>query len=199
MPGKASWLVWTTVGFFVFTAPVAELYCGVVHSPFEWLDHRCHCNCRVLVLFVDRLPCCGGVCVAMLYGGWFLTPDGTYDSVWDSVKPLTGNYFINYFQYQEFVGCICMLNYWFSSYDDICPDNYIYSRFKLKDKCRSEKWEVYLYGDMTIKVDRDCVEVLPQGVPPPGIGGVGFGSSPNLAADHTPTMSCACLLSVAWV
>ena len=26
------------------------------------------------------------------------------------------------------------------------------SRFKLKDKCRSEKWEVYLYGDMTIKV-----------------------------------------------
>ena len=26
------------------------------------------------------------------------------------------------------------------------------SRFQLKDKCRSEKWEVYLYGDMTIKV-----------------------------------------------
>ena len=26
------------------------------------------------------------------------------------------------------------------------------SRFKLKDKCRSEKWEVYLYGDMTIQV-----------------------------------------------
>ena len=25
--------------------------CGVVHSPFEWLDHRCHCNCRDLVLF----------------------------------------------------------------------------------------------------------------------------------------------------
>ena len=28
-------------------------------------------------------------------------------------------------------------------------------------------------------------EVLPRGVPPPGIGGVGFGSSPNLAMDHT--------------
>ena len=26
------------------------------------------------------------------------------------------------------------------------------SRFKLEDMCRSEKWEVYLYGDMTIKV-----------------------------------------------
>ena len=34
-----------------------------------------------------------------------------------------------------------MLNYWFSSYDEICPDNYNYSWFKLKDKCRSEKWE----------------------------------------------------------
>ena len=31
-------------------------HCGVVHSPFEWLDHRCHCNCRYLVLFVGRLP-----------------------------------------------------------------------------------------------------------------------------------------------
>ena len=27
-------------------------------------------------------------------------------------------------------------------------------------------------------------EVLHTGVPPPGIGGVGFGSSPNLAMDH---------------
>ena len=87
----------------------------------------------------------------MSCGGGF-TPGGAYDSVWDSVKPMTGKYFFNYFQYQEFVGCVCMLNYWFSSNDDICPDNYSYSRFTLKDKCRSEKWEVYLYGDMTIKV-----------------------------------------------
>ena len=28
----------------------------VVHSPFDWLYHRCHCNCRDLVLFVGRLP-----------------------------------------------------------------------------------------------------------------------------------------------
>ena len=34
-------------------------------------------------------------------------------------------------------------------------------------------------------MDRDSAEVLPRGVPPPGIGGVGFGSSPNLATDHT--------------
>ena len=80
------------------------------------------------------------------------TPGGAYDSVWDSVKPMTAKYIVYCFQYLEDVGCVCMLNFWFSSNDDICPDNYSYSRFKLKDKCRSEKWEVYLYGDMTIKV-----------------------------------------------
>ena len=103
----------------------------------------------------------------MSCGGGFFTPDGAYDSVWDSVKPLIGKYTINYFQYQEDVGCVCMLNGWFSSNDVTCADNYIYSRFKLKDKCRSEKWEVYLFGDKTIKVERDSVEVLPRGVPPP--------------------------------
>ena len=56
-----------------------------------------------------------------------------------------------------------MLNYWFSSNDDICPDNYKYSRFKLKDKCRSEKWELYLYGDMTIQVVRAQVQFLDSG------------------------------------
>ena len=65
---------------------------------------------------------------------------------------MTGKYFVYYFQYQEDVGCVGLLNGWFSNNDDICPDNYNYSRFKLQDKCRSEKWEVYLYGDMTIKV-----------------------------------------------
>ena len=53
-----------------------------------------------------------------------------------------------------------MLNYWFSSNDDICPDNYNSSRFKLKDNCRSEKWEVYLYGDMSIMVERAQVQFL---------------------------------------
>ena len=57
--------------------------------------------------------------------------------------------------------------------------------FKLKGKGRIEMWEVYLYGDKTIKVDRDSVEVLPGRVPSPSIGDVGFGPSPNLATDHT--------------
>ena len=50
---------------------------------------------------------------------------------------------------------------------------------------RSEQWEVLLYDDKTIKVDRDSLDVLPRGVPPPGICGVGFGSSPYLATDYT--------------
>ena len=52
-----------------------------------------------------------------------------------------------------------MLNFWFSSIDEICPDNYNYSRFMLKDKCRSEKWEVYLFGqvvDMPAVVNDRC-------------------------------------------
>ena len=37
-------------------------HCGVVHSPFGRLYHRCHCNYRDTVLFVDRLPWfCGPV------------------------------------------------------------------------------------------------------------------------------------------
>ena len=65
---------------------------------------------------------------------------------------MTGKYFVYYFQYKEDVGCVGLLNGWFSSNDDICPDNFYYSRFKLKDKCRSEKWEVYLYADMPVVV-----------------------------------------------
>ena len=105
-------------------------------------------------------------CVAMSCGGGFCSPDGAYDSVWDRVMPITGKYFFIHFQYQEFVGCVCMLNYWFSSNDTICADNYFFP-VQVDGKCRSEKWELYLYGDMTIKVDRDIVEVLPRGVLPP--------------------------------
>ena len=35
---------------------VHRAYRDVVHSPFEWLHHCRHCNCRDLVLFVGRLP-----------------------------------------------------------------------------------------------------------------------------------------------
>ena len=34
--------------------------------------------------------CSGSICIAMSCGGGSFTPDGTYDSLWDSVKPITG-------------------------------------------------------------------------------------------------------------
>ena len=65
--------------------------CGVhrdvVHSPFGWLDHRCHCYCRFLVLFVGSLL--RGCLRCDVVWWWFFTPDGSYDSVWDSVMPMT--------------------------------------------------------------------------------------------------------------
>ena len=103
------------------------------------------------------------VCVAMSCGGGF-SPDGAYDSVWDRVMPMTG-IFLQLFPVPGVVGCVCMLNHWFSSNDEICADNYFFP-VQVDGKCRSVKWELYLYGDLSIKVDRVSVEVLPRGVPP---------------------------------
>ena len=129
-------------GAFVFTATVAEPTVMSFTVPLNGYSivatatvvTSCFCGLFVLLECLRR----------DVVWWWFFTPGGAYDSVWYSVRPMTGNYFLKYFQYQEVVGCSCMLNYWFSSYDEICPDNFNYSRFKLKGKCRSEKWEVYL-------------------------------------------------------
>ena len=120
-------------GTFVFTAPVAEPTVMSFTVPLN--GYTIVATAAVVTLYSSSAycpdsaapMCCGGVCVAMSCGGECFSPDGAYDSVWDSVRPLTGKFFIKYFQYQEFVGCVCMLNYWFSSIDDICPDNYNYS------------------------------------------------------------------------
>ena len=82
---------------------------------------------------------------------WFYSSGVAYDSVWDSVRPMTGKYLLQLFPVPRF-RWVCMhaeLLVQSATYD-ICPDNYNFSRFKLKDKCRSEKWEVYLYADMSI-------------------------------------------------
>ena len=71
--------------------------------------------------------------------------------------------------------------------------NFNYFQSKLKGKGRSEKWQIYLYGDQTIKVKRDGAEVLLRSTPPPSIGGIGFDPSPNLATGHT--IYELCLLS----
>ena len=82
--------------------------------------------------------CSVNVCVAMSCCGGSFSPDGAYDSLWDSVKLMKGKYTINCFQYQEDVEYVCVLNDWISSNDEICADNYNYFRFKLKSNGRSE-------------------------------------------------------------
>ena len=130
-------------GIFVFTAPVAERTVVSFTVPLN--------GCTIVATATVVTSCsssadcpgsaaplyCGGVCVAMSCGGGGFTPDSAYDSVWDSVRPMTGKYIIYYFQYQEDVGCVGMLNGWFSSIDVICADNHNYFQFKLKNKCRS--------------------------------------------------------------
>ena len=115
----------TYSGNFVFTAPVAEPTVMSFTVPLNGCVTSCSSSADCPGSAAPM--CCGGVCVAMSCGGGGFTPDGAYDSVWDSARPMTGKYIINYFQYQEDVGCVCMLNGWFSSNDDICPDNYNYS------------------------------------------------------------------------
>ena len=82
----------------------------------------------------------------------------------------------------------CLLNNSISSNDEVQVGNFNYCQSKLKGKGRSEKWQIYLYGDQTIKVKRDGVEVLPRGIPPPSIGGIGF--DPSTWQRVTPSTSC---------
>ena len=77
--GKYTWI-------FVFTAPVAEL--NVVSFTVPSNVWTIAATATVVISCSSSADmCCGSVCVAMSC----FTPDGAYDSVWDSVKPMTGN------------------------------------------------------------------------------------------------------------
>ena len=83
---------------------------------------------------------------------------------------------------------------------EICADNYIYFRFKLQALCRSEYWELYLYGDMSIKVDRVCLAtfISSMGVPafergmgmsmPMAVSSLEWGSSAGRACPTAPAL-----------
>ena len=81
---------------------------GVVHNPFGWLYHRCHYYCRDFVLFVGRLlalrPFVLQRCLRCGIVWWWMFPGGAYDSVWDSVLPMTGNFPL--FPVPVDVGCV---------------------------------------------------------------------------------------------
>ena len=56
------------------------------------------------------LPVFSAMLGSTVAGGESFSPDDAYDSAWNSVKPMKGKYTINFFQYQDVVGCVCMHN-----------------------------------------------------------------------------------------
>ena len=74
---------------------------------------------------------------------------------------------------------------------------FFYFRFKLIGKGRSEQWEVFLFCDKTIKmtvVARKCCPGVCLRLAFVVSASVLHPTWPRI----TPSMSCACLLSVAW-
>ena len=162
--------------------------------------------------------CSAGAYVALSCDGGSFS-DGAYDSLWGAL-PMKGNT-------PSFTSCS-----WRTSGASACSmtgsaaltkfaqTTTTTSRFKLKDKCRSEKWEVYLYGDMTIKVMGPdvqktaefsavavpgvmgrlflgpCTQVHGQAFPPPSGRGRGGGGRRELAPRCSATQLGA---SRAWV
>jgi len=141
----------------------------------------------------DIPMCIKGVCKAMSCAGSGFTMDGLWEPFWAGVTPMKGRYTVMYFKYIASSGCLCLFNDWIKSSDRICADNYNYFKFTLKGgnfwKRTTEVWEFFLYGDNTMKIKRDGV-VIVEGVVPDGMGSAGFGSSPNLATDHTTYEMC---------
>ena len=56
------------------------------------------------------LPVFSAMLGSTVDGGESFSPDDAYDSAWNSVKQMKGTYTINYFQYQDDVGCVRMHN-----------------------------------------------------------------------------------------
>ena len=88
---------------FVSTAPVAEPSVVTFTVPLD----ICTIVDTVVTLYSSsgdfRPPCAARVFASRCRVVVF-SPGGAYDSVWDSVVPISGNFAINYFQYQVDVG-----------------------------------------------------------------------------------------------
>ena len=94
--------------------------------------------------------CSAGACVAMSCDGGCFTPDGAYDSLWVAMPMKESTPSIPSCTKRTLGVSACSMTG--TAATTFFAPTTTTSRFKLKDKCRSEKWEVFLYGDMTIKV-----------------------------------------------
>ena len=75
------------------------VHCPIVASAFVVTPYSSSADSPV-----SAAPCAAGVFASRcrVVGGFF-SPGGAYDSVWDSVKPISGNYTFYYFQYHHIV------------------------------------------------------------------------------------------------
>ena len=94
--------------------------------------------------------CSAGAYVAMSCDGGCFTPDGAYDSLWVAMPMYESTPSIPSCTKRTLGVSACSMTG--TAATTLFAPTTTTSRFKLKDKCRSEKWEVYLYGDMTILV-----------------------------------------------
>ena len=110
---------WLSVVLVLMFIAVCDLY----------VDHRCHCFCCGLVLFVGRHVLRESlrrdVVWWWFYCRWYLR--------FCMGQCEAGDWKFFLFPVPEVVGCVCMLNGWFSSNDEVCADFFIFFRFKLKD------------------------------------------------------------------
>ena len=174
-------------GTFVLTAPVAEPSVTSYTVPFN--DLTIAATATVVISCSSSATCAAGVLRRDVVWWWFYC---RWYLRFCLGQCEAGDWkFFLLFLVPRGRGCVCMLNGWFSSNDTICADNYFYFRFKLQacvavrsGSCIctaicSSRWTVIAWM---------CC---------PGVC-LRFGSSPNLATGHTPSMVCACLLCVAW-
>ena len=92
---------------FVFTAPVAEPTVMSFTVPLN--GYTIVATATVVTSYSSSADCpdSAALCAAGVFASrcrvvvGFFSPGGAFDSVWDSVKPMTGKYFFNYFQYHS--------------------------------------------------------------------------------------------------
>ena len=95
----------------------------------------------IAVLEVDSrlsvIPVFSAMLGSTVAGGESFSPDDAYDSAWNSVKQMKGKYTVNYFQYQDVVGCVCMHNDAPAASTIFAPTTTTTTSSKLKGKRRS--------------------------------------------------------------
>ena len=118
-------------GTFVSTAPVAEPTVILFTVPLD--------VCTIVVTVVTSYSSSGDCCGPFVLRECLRRDVGGGCFSWWCLRFCMGQCEVDFWKLRAQLfpvprgrGCVCMLNFWFSRYDTICADNYIYFRFKLQ-------------------------------------------------------------------